>query len=255
MYSSNTDKDWEQLGQTDPYYGVVTHDIFRCSNLTEENMGIFFRSGRDHVNAIIENVRTHIDSDFTIKKALDFGCGVGRLLIPLSDLAQVVTGIDVSESMLNEAKKNCEARSINNVILAKSNDTLSCLNGKYDFIYSFVVFQHIPVPRGEKIFKNLIDHLEDGGICVTHFTYGKESRAKRMMGLLKNHIPLVKNFVNTIKGRGFSTPQMQMNDYNLNRLFAIIQQRSHVSKLFIEYTNHDGTLGVIIYFMKPMTQA
>ena len=54
-----------------------------------------------------------------------------------------------------------------------------------------------------------------------------------------------------IKGRGFSTPQMQMNDYNLNRLFAIIQQKLGVSNLFVDYTNHDGTLGVIIYFMKP----
>ncbi len=255
MYSSNTDKDWEQIGQTDPYYGVVTHDIFRCSNLTEENREMFFKSGHDHVNDIIDNVRAYIDSDFTINKALDFGCGVGRLLIPLSGLAQVATGIDVSESMLTEAKKNCEARSINNVILAKSDDTLSCLNGKYDFIYSFVVFQHIPVPRGEQIFKNLIDHLEDGGICVTHFTYGKESKAKKIMGLLKKHIPLFKNFVNTVKGRHFSTPQIQMNDYNLNRLFAIIQQTCHVSRLFVEYTNHDGNLGVIIYFRKPTLQA
>jgi 2-polyprenyl-3-methyl-5-hydroxy-6-metoxy-1,4-benzoquinol methylase len=252
MFSSNTDKDWEQVGRTDPYFGVVTHDKFRCSNLTEENKGIFFRSGHDEVNSIVENVKHMIDSEFTIKKALDFGCGVGRLLIPLSDLAETATGIDVSESMLNEAKKNCKAQSINNVILAKSDDTLSCLNGKYDFIYSFVVFQHIPVPRGERIFKNLIDHLEDGGICVAHFTYSKESRAMRITGLLKNHLPLVKNFVNMIKGRGFSTPQMQMNDYNLNRLFAIIQRKSHASKLFVEYTNHNGTLGVIIYFMKPL---
>lgn len=252
MYKNNTDRDLEEVGRSDPYYGVVTHDKFRYSNLTEENKEDFFRSGYDHVNNVIENIRTHIDSTFTIKKALDFGCGVGRLLIPLSDLAEIATGIDVSDSMLNETRKNCEARSISNVIIAKSDDTLSCLKGKYDFIYSFVVFQHIPVSRGELIFNNLIDHLEDGGICVAHFTYGKESRAKRITGLLKNHVPFVKNFINLIKRRGFSTPQMQMNDYNLNRLFAIIQQKLLVSKLFVEYTNHDGTLGVIIYFMKPI---
>ena len=196
MYKSNTDRDWEEVGRSDPYYGVVTHDKFRHSNMTEENKEDFFRSGYNHVNDVIENIRTHIDSTFTIKKALDFGCGVGRLLIPLSDLAEIATGIDVSDSMLKECRKNCKERSINNVTLCKSDDTLSCLKDKYDFIYSFVVFQHIPVSRGERIFKNLIDHLEEGGISVVHFTYGKENRAMRIMGLLKNHVPFAKNLIN-----------------------------------------------------------
>ena len=250
MFKSNTDKDWEELGRSDPYYGVVTHDRFRCSNLTDENKEEFFRSGYDHVNTVMKNIRRHIDPAFTIKKALDFGCGVGRLLIPLADIAENVTGVDVSDSMLNEARKNCEIRSINNVILAKSDDNLSTIKEKYDFIYSFVVFQHIPVLRGERIFKNLIAQLEDGGVCVIHFTYAKDSRTKKLVGLIKKHIPLAKNFINLIKGRSFSTPQIQMNDYNLNRLLSVIQLYLNVRELFVEYTNHEGTLGVIIYFKK-----
>ena len=93
--------------------------------------------------------------------------------------------------------------------------------------------------------------LEDGGVCVVHFTFSIDSRAKKFTRLIKNHVPLVKNLVNLIKGRSFSTPQMQINDYNLNRLLAMMQLYSNTCELFVEYTNHDDSLGVIIYFKKP----
>jgi hypothetical protein len=37
------------------------------------------------------------------------------------------------------------------------------LKGKYDFIHSYIVFQHIPVERGKRIFEKLLAHLETGG--------------------------------------------------------------------------------------------
>ena len=86
----------------------------------------------------------HIDPSFSINHALEFGCGVGRLVIPLAKIAKRVTGIDVSESMINEAKRNCESRKINNVFLTKTDDSLSLLANNYDFMLSFIVFQHIP---------------------------------------------------------------------------------------------------------------
>ncbi len=80
-------------------------------------------------------------------RALDFGCGVGRLVIPLSKIAESVTGVDVSESMLNEAISNCDNQNVNNANFIKADDNLSMLSGKYDFIHSYIVFQHIPTKR------------------------------------------------------------------------------------------------------------
>ncbi|HKJ31811.1 MAG TPA: class I SAM-dependent methyltransferase [Balneolales bacterium] len=98
---------------------------------------------------ILKKIRKYVDPHFSINRALDFGCGVGRLLIPLSVYSSHVTGVDVSESMLDEARKNCEARQITNVDFIKSDDDLSLLNRKFNFIHSYIVFQHIPAKRGE----------------------------------------------------------------------------------------------------------
>ena len=116
MFNSNTDREWEKFGKDDPYYGVFTHDNYRKSNITDEKKEEFFATGVNYVDDVLKKIRWHIDENFTIKKALDFGCGVGRLVIPLANIAQEVTGIDVSDSMLNEAKKNCSTREIKNVV-------------------------------------------------------------------------------------------------------------------------------------------
>lgn len=246
-FNNNTDRDWEKYGKDDPYFGVVSQDKFQNSNLTSENKKEFFQSGADRIDNVLENIRQNIDPNFTIKKGLDFGCGVGRLVIPLAKVAEEVTGIDVSDSMLNEAKKNCEERSINNVVLTKSDDNLSSLKGKYNFIHSFIVFQHIPVNRGERIFENLLARLESGGIGVVHFTYARQSLPMRY--LLGKYVPLFNNLINLLKGRNFSYPQMQMNTYDLNRLF-LIMQKANILNCYTELTDHE-ILGIVIYFKKP----
>jgi len=252
MFNSNADKEWEKYGKHDPYFGVVSHDKFRTINLTDENKQEFFKSEFYYIDDVLEKIRQHIDQTFTIKKALDFGCGVGRLVIPLANIAQEVTGVDVSDSMLNEAKKNCEAKSINNVDFVKSDDRLSLLNGKYDFIHSFIVFQHIPVKRGERILENLIAHLECHGVCVLHFTYARNNKINKIVTFIIKYIPLSSNFINLIRGRKFFAPQMQMNAYDINRVFLMIQ-KANISDCYTEFTKHGEYLGIVIYFKKPKT--
>ncbi len=250
MFNSDTDKEWEKLGRNNPYFGVLTDDKYRTSNLTDENIGDFFESGSEHIKHVLKFIRNHIDPNFTIKKALDFGCGVGRLVVPLADHAQRVTGIDVSASMLTEAKKNCENKSIKNVDFAPSNINLSSFNGTFDFIHSYIVFQHIPVKRGESLFENLITRLASGGVGIIHFTYANDNYIRKIVSWIKSYIPLSKYFFNLIKGRNIFTPEMQMNLYDLNKLFSIMQ-KFNIFEFHAEYTNHGGYFGIVLYFRKP----
>ena len=250
MSCGNSDKEWEKFGKDDPYFGVITHDKYHKSNLTDESKEEFFESGSNYVDEVIEKVRQRIDPNFTLKRALDFGCGVGRLVIPLAKIAEEVTGVDVSDSMLNEAKKNCETRSIKNAVFSKSDDSLSFLDGKYNFIHSFIVFQHIPVKRGERIFENLISRLDNEGVCVVHFTYVPEYNSTKIFSFIKRFVPLSGNFMNLIKGRKFFAPQMQMNAYELNQLLLTIHN-TNVRSCYAEFTNHGGMRGIVLYFQKP----
>ena len=247
---NNTDREWEKYGKIDPYFGVISHTKYKKDNLTDTLKEEFFQSGYADIEHIVKQLKKHIDPSFKIKNALDFGCGVGRLLIPIAEIAESVTGVDISESMLQEARKNCEFRSIKNVDLAGSIDELASAENRYNFIHSSIVFQHIPVKRGETIFKQLFGLLAPGGCCVVHFTYSRDHKISILASWLKKYIPLGKNLLNIFKKKPFFYPTMQMNSYNLNNLNLIIQ-KENISECFTEYTDHGGDLGVLFYFKKP----
>src|SRR5215813_8304094 len=139
----NTDRTWKKLGEIDPYYGVLSHPRFRAAATEGEIRREFFMSGEDHVERVFATIRENLDPEFAPSRALDFGCGVGRVTIPLARRIAQVVAIDVSDSMLSEANKNCEEAGVRNVTLLKSDDGLGRLSGDFDFLHSFIVFQHI----------------------------------------------------------------------------------------------------------------
>jgi SAM-dependent methyltransferase len=249
MFGRDSDRNWEKFGKVDPYFGVLSDDKFKRRALTDEAKSEFFRSGQEYLDDVLRKVREHFDPTFVPRCALDFGCGVGRLVIPLANIAQKVVGLDVSPSMLDEARRNCEARSIRNVEFRNSRDDLVQLEGKFDFIHSFIVFQHIPVRRGEIIFDRLLMRLDAGGVSVAHFTFGKTTSFRRLLPWIKR-IPLAANFANLLRGREFLYPHMQMNSYDLNRLFRLVHKHN-VRNVYTEFTDHGGELGVLLYLRKP----
>src|SRR6266404_4403273 len=132
----STDVAWEEWGRRDPYFGVITDPKFRSSGLNENSKREFFESGESHVHGVLATIRKHIDPGFTPRTVLDFGCGVGRLLVPFAKIADRVVGLDVSSSMLQEAQRNCDDRQLRNVRLFVSDDALSLLTGTFDLIHS-----------------------------------------------------------------------------------------------------------------------
>jgi len=148
----STDIAWEEWGRRDPYFGVITNPKFRRSELNDHSKREFFESGQSHAHGVLTTIRRFIDPGFAPRTVLDFGCGVGRLLIPFAKVADEVVGLDVSPSMLKEARRNCDEHGLSNIRLLDSDDSLSTVTGTFDLIHSCIVFQHIPPERGRAIF-------------------------------------------------------------------------------------------------------
>jgi len=143
---TNTDAVWEWFGKNQPYFGVLVDTKYTNEQLNEEAKNNFFASGKAHVDFVLETIKEHFDTNFTIQRALDFGCGVGRLTIPLSAACGQVVGVDASPSMLQEATKNAKEMAAENIEFLLADDDLSKVESEsFDFINSFIVFQHIPV--------------------------------------------------------------------------------------------------------------
>lgn len=259
MSNSNfsTDKDWELWGQLDPYYGVLADDCYKKENLSKDSLELFFKSGEHHVKHVIEICRSKLDTQFSPHRIVDFGCGTGRLLIPFAKVGKEVVGIDISTSMLEEAKKNCQEQGLVNVSFLISDDTLTRLKGEYDLIHSTIVLQHIPIERGEKIFFKLFQHIKKNGFGAIQLTYARNKYAhnfgekpkESMENIVKHQVKLFLSKLGLVTMPRSVGPGMQMNSYPLNRIMYFLQSQG-VKDLYTEFTDDGGELGVMLYFKK-----
>ena len=247
MRGRDTDVEWERFGAVDPYFGVITDPRFHRHNLSPALKAEFFDSGTAHVDHVLDVVRRHVRAGFAPERVLDFGCGVGRLTIPFARSAREVVGVDVSQSMLDEAARNCAAFGAAGVRLVRGDDRLSSISGKFDMVHSFIVFQHVPVARGMAILDRLLERLLPGGVGALHFTYGFHGASGPVRRLVKTWVPGSTFLVNALRRRPLDTPVMQMNAYDMN---AILRRLSaHGSTLtHVEHTDHGGALGAFLFF-------
>jgi len=221
----NPDYEWEEFGRNDPYYGVLSFDVYRSTNLTPEVLQKFFATGERDITHIMQTIHANLDAHFTPAAALDFGCGVGRLSLPLAKRSTRLVGVDISPAMLVEARKNCERYGVDNATFVLSDDELSQVTGSFDLIVSSIVFQHIPAERGMKILEQLLAHLQEGGyMAVQLITGGSTRRTVRWALWLRRHVPGAKAILNLLRGRKAGAPAMQMNPYDLNRVFSLLEK-------------------------------
>lgn len=251
MLRNDSDRDWEKLGASDPYWAVLTDEGFHKGRLTPEAIARFFDEGERDVARVFSAITRSIAADFKPARALDFGCGVGRLVIPLSRRCGEVVGVDVSEAMLAEARRNAGRAGVTNATFVRGDDSLSQVAGKFDFVHSYIVLQHIPVPRGEAITRRLLELLEPGGVGALHFTYATGLSAKsRILLWARVHVPLANPALNVLLRRSPSHPVMQLNEYSVGRLLGILQDAGCVD-VHGMLTDHQGNRGAMLLFQKP----
>jgi SAM-dependent methyltransferase len=250
LSAKKADHDWEAFAKMSPYYAVIIRDEYRGRTLNEDVFEDFFQSGETHIQLILKFITDHLDRSFNPSRCLDFGCGVGRLVVPLARRFAQVIGVDISATMLAEARLNSDRHGLDNVEFFHSDDNLSQVSGKFDFIHSFIVFQHIRRQRGEKLLRRMVDLLNDNGVAALHFTYAaNRSWVHELKYWVHAYLPFGHSLTNIIKGRRLTEPYVMINRYDLTRLIRIVQDGG-CEHSYIRFSNHDGLLGVILLFQK-----
>ena len=222
-------RDWNTLGETQPYFAVLTADRFLTERMSDTDREAFFASGEADVAQIFDLI------GIQPKSALDFGCGVGRLTKALTKRVDRVAGVDAAESMLRIARENVPNATFSTAIP----------NERFDLIVSLIVFQHIPVKRGEALLDELLARLENGGVAALHFTFRRPgSFPRRVARQIRGRVPLVHRIAQRVRGER-RMPYMQMNEYDFDRILAIIRRHGCHEPRIIP-TNHGGVEGAIL---------
>jgi trans-aconitate methyltransferase len=137
---------------------------YRAGRRTREDA---VETGYRQVAQLTGKLEAHTGASLASLHALDFGCGWGRLALPLAKRCEHVYGLDVAPSVLQEAERNAKKMKVSNVEWLDSGK-LAELSGRYDVVISMFVFQHIPVREGERILAMLVEGLRAGGMGAIH---------------------------------------------------------------------------------------
>jgi SAM-dependent methyltransferase len=247
MLAGNPGREWERWGEKNSYFAVLTEPKFLDANLNDESLQDFFESGERHVEHVYSMIRAKVRNDFEPVRVLDYGCGVGRLVVPFARRAREVVGVDISRGMLEESRENLKRLGIESARALHVDELDSLAPASFDLIHSYIVFQHIPVVQGEAILRKLISLLAEGGVGAIQLTcVDTRSALRRGMSVVRR-VGLAHRLMNLAQGKKFSTPHIQMNSYSMNRILSLLIEMQ-CSNLHVEFWGHQDFLGAMLYF-------
>lgn len=209
------ESDWEALARREPYFAVLTNARYLRERDDPEARAAFFASGEAAIADLLSRIDAALKRRITLGTALDFGCGVGRLTLPLARRAGHVTGCDVSPTMLEIAHRNAEEAGLQNVRFIPTAELEGSPGRRFDFICSLLVFQHIPTGVGYPLFARLLASLAAGGVAAIHLPFHRKGgRLRSIARGLRARFAIVHRLASIARREPLRLPYMQMNPYD-----------------------------------------
>jgi SAM-dependent methyltransferase len=155
MDENTMEKDWDQRAKQDAIRYVA--DAFRGEE--------FFKDGTRQAHDLSRPLFLKENFQPGGKRMLDIGCGIGRLDRGFTEVFGEVWGLDVSGEMIAQAKEQNQGYSSIQFVKGNGQDLDVFQNGYFDFVFSYITFQHIPNKKIIKsYFKEIHRVLQPGGI-------------------------------------------------------------------------------------------
>ena len=153
-------RSWDQLARTDPHWAVLTADDKAGGRWDE---AAFFATGEADVAGVLERL-AHLGIAVERTRALDFGCGLGRLTRALGRHFAAVDGVDISAVMVEQARARCTLANVR-FVHNPAPDLRSLSPRSYALVLSLITLQHMPEAVALRYLDGLCGLLAPGGVA------------------------------------------------------------------------------------------
>lgn len=152
---------WNALGEQDPLFNILTR---AGKEQRRWQVDEFFATAPRSVALNLQRIRRKA-RDFQPRRAMDFGCGVGRLSAVLCDHCDEVHGIDIAPSMLELANQYNRHPGRCHFHLNQTGNLEAFADGWFDLVYSQITLQHIENQYVRGYLREFIRVLAPGGVA------------------------------------------------------------------------------------------
>ena len=189
---------YESLGRDDPLWAILTDHGKRHNRWDPE---AFFQTGREEVEDALAFLRS-LGEPLATGRALDFGCGVGRLTQALAEHFDEVVGVDISSSMIEGARRFNRFGTRVRYRVNTRPDLGLLETDRFDFVYSSITLQHVAPRYGRRYIAEFFRVLRPGGIALFQMRNGPLVRPGTARHLLyrlnREHL---RRFIQRLRGR------------------------------------------------------
>jgi SAM-dependent methyltransferase len=155
-------RNWEAFGRVDPFFGVLSDPTKFGGKWDPQE---FFETGHAHVRKLLRILRER-DVSFVPGTCLDFGCGVGRLTIPLSAHFDRTIGVDVAKAMIGPARRHLKPGDRCEFVVNRRPDLRCFDTAAFDVVHSCLVLQHMPPDVAHRYIGEFFRVARPGGLVV-----------------------------------------------------------------------------------------
>ncbi len=168
MALKHVQKTYDELGRKDPLYAVLS---FKDARKNRWDPDEFFARGQKEISSALDRL-TALNLQVENDRALDFGCGVGRLTQALCETFTEVVGIDISASMIEAANRYNRHGDRCRYLVNATDDLAQLDDGAFDFVYSNIALQHTPPETSTRYIAEFFRILRPGGIAMFQLPSG-----------------------------------------------------------------------------------
>lgn len=129
---------WDARAREDPFYFVDNRLRYRHPDRER-----FWAGGPEGLDEMLDALRMTISPADAI---VEIGCGIGRMTRPLAARGRDVRAVDVSERMLEIARREHAGLANVDWLLGDGHTLAGIASSSADVVHSDVVFQHLPNP-------------------------------------------------------------------------------------------------------------
>lgn len=175
---------WTKLGREDPMWAVLTDRRKRRTDSEAWNPEDFLATGVDEITTVTERLAA-MGLDAGRGRALDFGCGAGRLSHGLAAVGfEEVLGADISPTMLDKAREIVPDQACR-FLRVTGADLAAVESDSVDLVYSCRVLQHMPPSLAHGYVREFWRVARPGGVVVFQIpTEPSTSLAGRVLSAL-----------------------------------------------------------------------
>ncbi len=208
---STSDPRWEAFAAREPHFAVLTAPRFLQANLTPEHEREFFLSGEATVAWMLAVIDAGLAPGFAPMTTLEYGCGIGRLALPLAMRPGSVTAVDRSPAMLARARAEADRRELRHITFATAEPVLSS-DRRFDLVVCYHVLQRLPRREAMALLGRLCGLIAPGGVGVFQWPYrAAGSTAVSASRWARQHVPGMNTVANRVRGKASDVPFIPTN--------------------------------------------